>query len=41
VETLTRAIRKRTFRQSLFWWILPLAVIGGWRYPILGFLLAL
>ena len=38
---LTRAIRRRTFRQFLFWWILPLAVIGGWRYPILGYFLPL
>ncbi len=41
MNSLTQAMKKRTFRQLLLWWVLPLAVIGGWRYPILGYLLPL
>ncbi len=41
MSTLTNAIKKRKFRQLLLWWVLPLAVIGGWYYPILGCLLPL
>jgi len=41
MSTLKNAIKKRTSRQLLFWWVLPLAVIGGWRYPLLGYLLPL
>ena len=41
VDNLTAAIRKRSYRQFWFWWILPLAVIAGWRYPVLGYFLPL
>jgi polyferredoxin len=38
---LSMAIKKRTYRQFWFWWILPLAVIGGWYHPVLGYFLPL
>lgn len=41
MDSLSFAIKKRASRQLLLWWILPLTVIGGWRYPILGYLLPL
>jgi len=28
------AVKRRTSRQLLLWWILPLAVIAGWRYSV-------
>ncbi|MFZ2411655.1 MAG: 4Fe-4S binding protein [Candidatus Methanoperedens sp.] len=37
--TLESAIKTRNRKQYLTWWILPLVVIGGWFYPILGYLL--
>lgn len=39
MSTLSTAISKRSSRQLFFWWILPLAVVVGWRYPVLGYLL--
>lgn len=36
-KSLAVAIKKRTFRQLLFWWILPVILIAGWRYPVLGY----
>ncbi|MEW6266125.1 MAG: 4Fe-4S binding protein [Thermodesulfobacteriota bacterium] len=41
MNNLARAAHKRASRQLLFWWILPLAVIAGWRYPVLGYFLPL
>jgi len=41
MSTLKIAMKKRTSHQLLFWWVLPLAVIGGWRFPLLGYLLPL
>lgn len=37
--SLAVTMKKREYKQFLFWWILPLAVIGGWFYPKLGYLL--
>ena len=39
MNALSTAIKNRTSRQLCFWWILPIIVIGGWRYPILGYFL--
>lgn len=33
------AIKNRNRKQYLTFWILPLVVIGGWFYPLLGYLL--
>jgi len=41
MKPLALAIRKRTYRQYLIWWILPLILIAGWRYPILGYFIPL
>jgi len=41
MDALTMAIKKRTSRQFWFWWILLLTVVGGWRYPLLGYFLPL
>jgi len=41
MDSLTVAMRKRTYRQFWFWWILPLATVAGWRYPLLGYFLPL
>jgi polyferredoxin len=40
-DQFSMAVKRRTFRQVLFWWILPLVVIAGWRYPVLGYFLPL
>jgi polyferredoxin len=37
--TLESVIKYRNRKQYLTWWILPLVVIGGWFYPLLGYLL--
>lgn len=39
MDPLALAIKKRASRQFWFFWILPIAVIGGWRFPILGYFL--
>ena len=38
---LVMATQKRTRVQYLVWGILPLATIGGWWYPVLGYFLPL
>lgn len=37
--TLESMIKNRNRKQYLTFWILPLVVIGGWFYPLLGYLL--
>lgn len=37
--SLESAIKKRNRKQYLTFWLLPLVVIGGWFYPLLGYLL--
>lgn len=37
--SLESAIKNRNRKQYLTFWILPLVVIGGWFYPLLGYLL--
>ncbi len=39
MATIEAAIKKRQNKQLWMWWILPLVVIGGWFYPVLGYLL--
>jgi ferredoxin-type protein NapH len=34
---LNEAVKKRTRRQLWTWWALPVVLIGGWRYPVLGY----
>jgi len=41
MKPLARAIKKRTIRQLLFWWILPFILIAGWGFPILGYFIPL
>jgi len=41
MKPLARAIKKRTFRQLLIWWILPFILIAGWWFPILGYFIPL
>jgi ferredoxin-type protein NapH len=41
MKPLTRAIKKRTFRQLWFWWILPFILIAGWWFPVLGYFIPL
>ena len=41
MRPLARAIKKRTFRQLGFWWVLPFILMAGWRYPILGYFIPL
>jgi polyferredoxin len=36
-KSLTLAINKRRTRQLWLWWILPLILIAGWWYPVLGY----
>jgi polyferredoxin len=33
---LNDIIKKRRRNQMLLWWLLPLVMIGGWFYPLLG-----
>jgi ferredoxin-type protein NapH len=40
-ERFKKAVKKRTVRQFLVWWMLPFVVIGGWRYPVLGYFIPL
>ena len=40
-DRFKRAVKKRTLRQLLLWWLLPFVLIGGWRYPVLGFFIPL
>jgi len=37
MKPLTVAMRRRTLRQLRVWWVLPLILIAGWRYPLLGY----
>jgi len=41
MKPLAKAIKKRTFRQLLFWWILPFILIAGWWFPVLGYFIPL
>lgn len=41
MKPLALAIKKRTYRQQLIWWILPLILAAGWRYPVLGYFIPL
>jgi ferredoxin-type protein NapH len=40
-ERFKRAVKKRMVRQLLVWWLLPFVVVGGWRYPVLGYFIPL
>ncbi len=37
MKPLPLALEKRSLRQFWLWWILPVILIAGWRYPVLGY----
>lgn len=41
MSPLQAAIKRRARRQHWLWWTLPVMVVAGWRYPVLGYFIPL
>jgi ferredoxin-type protein NapH len=41
MKPLAEALKRRASRQRWTWWVLPVIVIAGWWYPVLGYFIPL